>query len=82
MKKTFVSYKPKISIKYDGTGDLLIFLHGIGGNKENWYSSIEILSKSFNVVALDLLGHGESDDFQGPMNFFDIADDIYKLIST
>ena len=36
MKKTFVSNKPKISIKYNGTGDLLIFLHGIGGNKDNW----------------------------------------------
>ena len=36
MKKTFVSNEPKISIKYDGTGDLLILLHGIGGNKDNW----------------------------------------------
>ena len=26
MKKTFVSDEPKISIKYDGTGDLLIFM--------------------------------------------------------
>ena len=32
-------------------------------------------------MALDLRGYGESDDFKGPMNFFDVADDIYKLIS-
>ena len=36
MKKAFVSNKPKISIKYEGKGELLIFLHGIGGNKDNF----------------------------------------------
>ena len=44
MKKTFVSNKPKIGIKYEGTGDLLIFLHGIGGNKDNWDLNFPILS--------------------------------------
>ena len=35
---------------------------------------------NYNVVALDLRGYGESEDFLGPMNFSDVADDIQKLI--
>ena len=59
---------------------ILNFIHGIGGNKENWYQNMEVLSKNFNVVALDLRGYGESEDFLGPLNFTDVADDIQKLI--
>jgi len=77
----FLPRNPRIAFNQHGDGDLIIFIHGIGGNKENWHGNMEVLSKNFNVVALDLRGYGESDDFEGPMNFFDVADDIYKLIA-
>ena len=76
----FLPSSPKIAFTQIGVGDLVIFIHGIGGNKENWYQNMEFLSKNFNVVALDLRGYGESEDFLGPMNFSDVADDIQKLI--
>ena len=70
----------KIAFTQIGAGDLAIFIHGIGGNKENCYQNMEVLSKNFNVVALDLSGYGESEKFLGPMNFLDVAEDIQKLI--
>ena len=76
----FLPSSPKIAFTQIGAGDLVIFIHGIGGNKENWYQNMKVLSKNFNVVALDLRGYGESEDFLGPMNFSDVADDIQKLI--
>ena len=76
----FLPSSPKIAFTQVGAGDLVIFIHGIGGNKENWYQNMKVLSKNFNVVALDLRGYGESEDFLGPMNFSDVADDIQKLI--
>ena len=79
MKKTFVSNKPKISIKYDGTGDLLIFLHGIGGNKDNWDLNIPFLSKSFLCVAWDARGYGESEDYKGNFFFNDVIDDLLSI---
>tara|TARA_B100001027_G_scaffold4626_1_gene3020 strand:+ start:253 stop:1047 length:795 start_codon:yes stop_codon:yes gene_type:complete len=79
MKKTFVSDKPKISIKYDGKGDLLIFLHGIGGNKDNWNLNLPILSKHFLCVAWDTRGYGESEDYEGELSFDDIINDLLKL---
>ena len=81
LETKFLPSRPRIAFTQLGAGELVVLIHGIGGNKENWYSNIEMLSKNFNVVALDLRGYGESDDFKGPMNFFDVADDIYKLIS-
>ena len=80
LETKFLPSKPKIAFTQLGAGELVVLIHGIGGNKENWHSNIEMLSKKFNIVALDLRGYGESDDFKGPMNFFDVADDIYKLI--
>ena len=79
MKKTFVSNKPKIRIKYDGTGDLLIFLHGIGGNKDNWDLNFSILSKHFLCVAWDTRGYGESEDYKGELLFEDVIDDLLSI---
>ena len=79
MKKTFVSNKPKISIKYDGAGDLLIFLHGIGGNKDNWDLNFPILSKNFLCVAWDTRGYGDSEDYKGELLFDDIINDLLSI---
>ncbi len=79
MKKTFISNKPKISIKYEGKGDLLIFLHGIGGNKDNWSLNFPTLSKRFLCVAWDARGYGESDDYEGELSFDHIINDLLKI---
>ena len=79
MKKTFVSSNPKISIKYEGTGDLLIFLHGIGGNKDNWDLNFSILSKHFLCVAWDTRGYGESEDYKGELLFEDVINDLLSI---
>lgn len=39
----------------------LIFLHGAGGNHLNWYYQLKFLKDSFNLYALDLPGHGNSE---------------------
>ncbi len=76
MKNRFISNNPKISIKYEGRGDLLIFLHGIGGNKDNWDSNIVSLSREYLCVAWDTRGYGESDDYFGRLDFEDVINDL------
>ena len=81
MQKVFISNNPKISIQFNGQGDLLIFLHGIGGNKDNWNLNINSLSKNYTCIAWDTRGYGESEDYLGNLNFDDIISDllcIYK----
>ncbi|MFC6824682.1 alpha/beta fold hydrolase [Halopelagius fulvigenes] len=44
-----------------GGGPTVLFVHGSGGTKDVWKSQLRIADE-YPVVALDLSGHGESDD--------------------
>ncbi len=79
-KKKFISCKPKICLNYSGKGELVILLHGIGGNKNNWNDNLEYLSNHFLTVAWDSRGYGESDDYDGDLDFNDIVEDLKKTI--
>ena len=43
-----------------GKGEPLLLIHGVGLCAQSWYQQIETLSESFDVIAIDLPGHGES----------------------
>lgn len=36
-------------------------IHGFTANKDNWLQMSLFLKKKYRIIALDLLGHGESD---------------------
>jgi len=43
-----------------GDGPAVALIHGVAGRASQWQKVIELLSRSYTVVAPDLLGHGES----------------------
>ncbi len=51
----------KISYTDTGKGKTIVLLHGFLENKKMWKEYIELFSEKYRVVAIDLLGHGESD---------------------
>ena len=53
---------PALCIDHAGKGELVILLHGIGGNRTNWTEQVRALSAYFHVVAWDARGYGGSDD--------------------
>ena len=55
INNTKVGNNPSISIDYAGQGEMIIFLHGIGGNKKNWTENLIFFSKKFLSVAWDTL---------------------------
>tara|TARA_B100001093_G_scaffold490647_1_gene529896 strand:+ start:1580 stop:2377 length:798 start_codon:yes stop_codon:yes gene_type:complete len=75
-----IGNKPSISVDYCGQGEMVLFLHGIGGNKKNWKNNISFFSKQFLSVALDTRGYGDSDDYKGELDFNDVLDDLRKVI--
>jgi pimeloyl-ACP methyl ester carboxylesterase len=79
IKNTKVGNNPSISIDYAGQGEMIIFLHGIGGNKKNWTENLIFFSKKYLSVAWDTRGYGESEDYNGDLNFEDILDDLVKV---
>lgn len=44
----------------EGSGEVVLLLHGIAGSSETWRALIRPLSRRYRVVAPDLLGHGNS----------------------
>ena len=44
----------------EGSGEVLLLLHGMAGSSQTWRSVIRPLSRQFRVIAPDLPGHGES----------------------
>lgn len=44
----------------EGSGEVLLLLHGMAGSSQTWRSVIKPLSRQFRVIAPDLPGHGES----------------------
>ena len=80
VKSIKIGKSPSISVDYAGEGEMLIFLHGIGGNKKNWKDNLYFFSDKFLSVAWDTRGYGESDDYEGALKFDDILDDLKKVL--
>lgn len=53
-----------LRIRYAGrgtaTGVPVLFLHGFGGDLDNWLFNLDAVSEKAQVIALDLPGHGQS----------------------
>jgi pimeloyl-ACP methyl ester carboxylesterase len=55
----------RVAYRDEGTGEVLLLIHGMGGNSNNWREVIPTLSKKYRVIAPDLLGHGQTDKPRG-----------------
>jgi pimeloyl-ACP methyl ester carboxylesterase len=62
------------------SGPLVVFLHGIGGNRTNWYDQLDHFSDHFCTVTWDARGYGGSDDPPQTLKFSDYADDLARLL--
>jgi len=63
------------------SGDVLAVLHGLLGSGENWNGPAKKLSRSFNVVTLDLRNHGRS-FHAAKMDYPTMAEDVYETLSS
>jgi pimeloyl-ACP methyl ester carboxylesterase len=50
----------EFSLLEAGTGDPILMLHGLGGTKASFLPSVAALGGSFRVIAVDMLGFGDS----------------------
>lgn len=56
------SYLAMLSYERHGAGPAIVLVHGIGHRRQAWRDVIGRLSDDFDVIAIDLPGHGESPD--------------------
>ena len=72
---------PRIAVDHGGCGPLVIMLHGIGGNRTNWHDQLPEFGRHFHAVAWDARGYGDSDDYDGALDFGDFATDLARVIA-
>ncbi len=71
--------------KSETSPDWVTFVHGAGGSSSIWFKQIREFQKHFNVLLLDLRGHGESKPnlksaFQKKYTFESIAQDVLEVL--
>ena len=71
---------PRLAVSVAGEGPLVLFLHGIRGNRRNWFPQLEVFSGSgFAAAAWDARGYGDSDDYEGALQFDHFAGDVMRV---
>ncbi len=63
----------------------VVFVHGAGGSSSIWFQQLKAFRKVFNVLLVDLRGHGKSKDalqkyYDREYTFDDISKDIFEVL--
>jgi 3-oxoadipate enol-lactonase len=79
-KTILIEPRPRIAVDVEGGGPLLVFLHGIGGNRGNWRDQLPVFAEDFTAIAWDARGYGGSDDYEGPLDFAELSGDLLRVL--
>ncbi|MGD9592514.1 MAG: alpha/beta fold hydrolase [Candidatus Berkiella sp.] len=73
-----------IKIHYEllGQGKPVLFIHGLGSSTRDWEYQTPYFSKNYQVLLVDLRGHGQTDKPNHPYSVSLFASDIAHVIST
>ena len=63
-----------------GTGEAIVMIHGLGASGRFWQAQKDFLQTDFQVVTLDLPGHGKSAWM--PVTLIEMAVDIRQILSS
>src|SRR5262245_56915694 len=69
----------KMYYEVHGTGQPLVLLHGAFGTAEGWAPLLPTLSKTCQVIVVELEGHGRTADIDRPLSFAQMAKDTAAL---
>ena len=79
METLFVEPAPRLAVSVEGSGPLVLFLHGIRGNRRNWNLQLPVFAQHFRAAAWDARGYGDSDDYEGPLHFDHLTGDVLRV---
>jgi len=73
-----------IEMNYEvaGTGQPVLFIHGLGSSCRDWEEQVAFFSPDYKVVTFDVRGHGLSDKPSGPYSIELFSKDTAALIAT
>jgi pimeloyl-ACP methyl ester carboxylesterase len=79
LETIFVEPAPRLAVSVEGSGELVLFLHGIRGNRRNWNAQLAAFSPRYRAAAWDARGYGDSDDYDGPLQFDHFLGDVLRV---
>lgn len=70
---------------HESSSKWVTFIHGAGGSSSIWFRQIRAFKEEFNILLIDLRGHGNSKSFQNQKNKSDytfevITNDIIEVL--
>lgn len=73
-----------IHYQRSGSGVPLVLIHGVGANLGSWDGVCASLGSGFDVLRLDLRGHGESEHIEavGAFSIDDFAEDVIAVMDS
>ena len=78
----FTHYKnAEIAYSDEGSGKVVVLLHGFLENSNMWQFLQPVLVKHYRVICIDLLGHGKSESVGYVHTMEEMADAVYEVIT-
>lgn len=81
-RRTAVVHGRSLEYLEAGSGPVLLLVHGMAGEAENWREAIGPLSRTHTVIAPDLPGHGRSEPGGGDYSLGSLASTLRDLLVT
>jgi pimeloyl-ACP methyl ester carboxylesterase len=72
----------RLFFKTSGEGPPIVLIHGAWGSQEWWRWQVSFLSLRFQVLTLDLRGHGQSSPIERPYSIPEFAQDLSVLLQS
>lgn len=74
----YITYRKEAALEW------VTFVHGAGGSSSIWYKQIRAFSEQFNILLIDLRGHGKSKGIPAQATerytFHSIGEDVLKVL--
>lgn len=77
---TVVVNGTRLHYQNEGTGEPLVFVHGLGSSGQDWSKQVEAFADRYRVITFDVRGHGQSDKPDGPYSIPLFAEDTAALL--
>ena len=78
----FVTMPDGVKLYYESTGNgrPLLFLHGWTMSSRVWHYQVDWFAREYQVITLDLRGHGRSDSSEGECTLISLTQDVSTFI--
>ena len=63
-----------------GEGQPILLIYGLGSSSRDWEKQIEFFASRYQLIAVDIRGHGKSSKPPGPYSVLQFAGDVVQLL--